>query len=205
MNETIKTIFDRRSVRKYKDTPLTPEDIEFLIDAGRMAPSAMNKQPLKFYVLLDKASIHSFSKEIMAAGLTGIREMKVKDALKMTLGFFHFSAIKNLIFQHDHVFYSAPAVIFITTPKEDEWATLDAGMCAQNIMLAAKSMGFDSCPVGFGRYIMQTKDYKLLNIPDSDKVEIAISIGYGAQQPEAPERLKNNLFFINIADTNVSF
>ena len=118
LNETIKTIFDRRSVRKYKDTPLTLANIEFLIDAGRMAPSAMNKQSLKFYVLLDKTSIHSFSKEIMTAGLTGIGEMKVKDALKMTLGFFRFSAIKNLIFQHDHVFYDASAVIFITTLKK---------------------------------------------------------------------------------------
>ena len=88
LNETIKTIFDRRSVRKYKDTPLTLANIEFLIDAGRMAPSAMNKQSLKFYVLLDKTSIHSFSKEIMTAGLTGIGEMKVKDALKNDARFF---------------------------------------------------------------------------------------------------------------------
>lgn len=205
MNETIRTIFERRSVRKYKDTPLTPADIEFLIDAGRMAPSAMNKQPLKFYVLSHKADISSFSKEIMSGGLKGIREMKVKDALKMTLGLFHFSAIKDMLFQRDHVFYEAPAVIIITTPKEDEWATLDAGMCAQNIMLAAKSMGFDSCPVGFGRYIMQTKDYHLLSIPDSEKVELAISVGYGAQQPETPERRKDNLFFVSITETNVSF
>jgi len=72
-------------------------------------------------------------------------------------------------------------------------------------MLAAISIGFDSCPVGFGRYVMQAKNYPLLNIPDSDKTELAISVGYGEEQPEAPERFKSNLFFISTTETNISF
>ena len=52
---------------------------------------------------------------------------------------------------------------------------------------------------------MQAKNYPLLNIPDSDKTELAISVGYGEEQPEAPERFKSNLFFISTAETNISF
>jgi len=48
-------------------------------------------------------------------------------------------------------------VIFIISPHDNEWASLDVGMCAQNIMLAAKSLGLDTCPVGFGKYVEKTK------------------------------------------------
>ena len=44
-NEILKTIYSRRAVRSYKDKPVPKELIEQLLDAGRMAPSAINKQP----------------------------------------------------------------------------------------------------------------------------------------------------------------
>jgi len=45
MNEVIKNIYERRAVRKYTDQVVTKDIIEEIVDAGRMAPSAMNKQP----------------------------------------------------------------------------------------------------------------------------------------------------------------
>ena len=44
-NETLKTIYERRAVRAYQDKSVSKEIIEQLLDAGRMAPSAINKQP----------------------------------------------------------------------------------------------------------------------------------------------------------------
>ena len=96
----------------------------------------------------------------------------------------------------DPVFHGAPVVIFITSKKDNEWAALDIGMCSQNIMLAAKSIGLDSCPVGMGKYIDQTKIYSRLNIPESEHVHLAIIIGYGNESPEVKERIKNNLIYI---------
>ena len=57
MNEVLKTIYERRAVRKYKHVTVARELIDMLLDAGRMAPSAMNKQPWKFYVLTDQKKI----------------------------------------------------------------------------------------------------------------------------------------------------
>ena len=54
MNEVLKIIYARRAVRKYNDKPLDRKIIEELLDAGRMAPSAINKQPWKFYILTKK-------------------------------------------------------------------------------------------------------------------------------------------------------
>ena len=205
MNETIDIIYQRRAVRKYKDLPLAKETIEKLIEAGKMAPSAMNKQAWKFYVLTDKEMIKSFSKEIIHIAAKGIKEMPLKDVAKATLSFFHFSVIKDILLNHDHVFYDAPVVILITEPKDNEWGDLDAGMCAQNIMLSAKAIGLDTCPVGFGKFIMQTSNYSQLGIPAADEVKLAIVVGYGNEEPEAGERTNDNIVFINSVESNTSF
>ena len=46
----------RFSVRKYSDTPVSEEDLQYILEVTRMAPSAVNKQPWKFVVVKsDKA------------------------------------------------------------------------------------------------------------------------------------------------------
>ena len=45
------SIYNRRSIRKYLDKQITQELIEQIIDAGRMSPSAKNRQPWKYIVL----------------------------------------------------------------------------------------------------------------------------------------------------------
>ncbi len=192
MQEILKNIFERRAVRKYKDMPVPKEMVEILLDAGRMAPSAMNHQPWRFYVLTNPKKIIKFSKEIAQLAIKEIKHVNVTDLLKMTLSNFHLSTMIDFLKNEDHIFYGAPVVIFITTPKADEWGALDVGMCAQNIMLAAKAVGLDSCPVGFARFVTETPDYFYLNIPDTEQVHLAVVIGYGDEHPEPHERIGNN-------------
>lgn len=47
---SINAIYNRRSIRKYKDKAVAREDIAQIIDAGRQAPSAKNRQPWKCIV-----------------------------------------------------------------------------------------------------------------------------------------------------------
>jgi len=77
-----------------------------------------------------------------------------------------------------------------------EWAGLDIGMCAQNMMLAAKSLGLDTCPVGAAKYVQETDLIAKLHTPYTEHVELAIILGYGNEQPEVHERIKNNLTYI---------
>ena len=180
LNETINSIYERRAVRKYKDKIVDKSLIEKIIDAGRMAPSAINKQPWKFYVLTNKNDIKSFSKEI-----ANIAEQH-----------FHLSHGVNIFKTDDPVFYNAPVVIFLTTPKKDDWGLIDIGLCAQNMMLAAKSYGLDTCPVGFAKFVEQTSIYPKLNIPNTEQVDLAIVVGYGNETPTIHERNKNNVVFL---------
>ena len=196
MNDTIKTIYERRSVRKYKTKPVERNLIWQIVDAGRMAPSAINKQPWGFYILTDKEVIKDFSKEISKAVIKGFIKSGIRGIVKAGKDFFHFSHGIDFLKEEDSIFHGAPVVIFITSPKDNEWATLDIGMCSQNIMLAAKSLGLDSCPVGLGKFVEETKIFSRLNVPNSEQVNLALIIGYGDEHPEAKERMKNNLIFV---------
>lgn len=55
MNVGTMTIKSRRSVRKYKPTPIPPYVIQDVLDCGRLAPTAKNLQPWLFGAVTDKA------------------------------------------------------------------------------------------------------------------------------------------------------
>lgn len=180
-NETLKTIYERRAVRKYLDKGVPKEMIEQLLDAGRMAPSAINKQPWKFYVVTNKELIQQASDEIG----------------KVAASHYHLAFASGLLKMVDAIFHGAPVVIFITAPKTSEWAPLDIGMCAQNIMLAAKSLGLDTCPVGMGKFIEETKSFSKLKVPPTEKVLLSITVGYGNKTPDVHAREKRNVTYID--------
>jgi nitroreductase len=194
---TIQTIFSRRSVRKFKNKEVDDFLIEQVIDAGRMAPSAINQQIWKFYVLTDETLIAAFSREIKASAMKRFVHSGIRNIVEMTSHMLHFPHGLDFGSQADPVFHGAPVVIFITGPKKNEWAHLDIGMCAQNMMLAAKSMDLDTCPVGFAKYVCDTKYFYRLHIPDTEEVVLAVILGYGNEDPKIQERKKENIFFVH--------
>jgi nitroreductase len=189
INDVTKNIFERRSVRKYQNKPVSKTIIKKIAECGTMAPSATNKQPWKFYVLTQSEMIHEFSKEIVKAAM--------RESSKSVLGLFDFPNSEEQMKVSDMVFYHAPVVVFITSPCDDEWADLDIGMCAQNMMLAAHSFGLESCPIGFAKYVEQSSVYSKLKIPENERVNLAIIFGYGDELAVFHERKKGNIFFID--------
>jgi nitroreductase len=193
--EMLKTIYERRSVRRYLDKAVDRELIEKVISAGCMAPSAMNRQPWKFYMLTNKETIKSFSKEIAKVTARELLKSGPLGIVKLAAGALSSIHLGDLLKGPDPIFYGAPVVIFITAPADNEWAPLDIGMCAQNIMLAAKSLGLESCPLGVGKYVEHTKIYYQLQVPFPEKVLLAIIIGYGNETPTAHARATDNVFY----------
>ena len=196
MNKTLATIYSRRAVRKYKPGSIDRNVISEILDAGRMAPSAMNTQPWRFYVLTDREDIRAFSKAIRGGVVKGVLKMGLRKILKLAVSVLHFPLRTDVARSKDMIFYDAPVVIFITAPRDYEWAGLDIGMCTQNMMLAAKSMGLDTCPIGSAKYVEETKLYTKLQIPKTEKVELALVLGHGDEQPPVHDRLKDNVVYI---------
>lgn len=195
-NEVLKTIYARRAVRKYNDNLIDRNLIEQILDAGRMAPSAINKQPWKFYVLTNKEQIKLFSKEIAKSAAIEFLKSGIKNVVKAASDAIHLSHGIDFFKGDDPIFHGAPVVIFITSPKDNEWAALDIGMCSQNMMLAAKSLGLDSCPVGLGKFVEQTKVFSTLNVPKTERVSLAVILGYGDESPILHERIKTNVTYL---------
>ena len=185
MNEVLQVIYERRAVRKYRDQPVDKKLIEQIIDAGRMAPSAMNRQLWKFYVLTDKRQIRSLSPTIVKVANKVLSWAHGIDHTKTT----------------DIIFHNAPVVIFITAPKRNDWASLDIGMCSQNMMLAAKSIGLDTCPIGFAKLLQKTDKISILGMSTSEEIKLAIIVGYGDENPPVHERKKDNVKFIQVHES----
>ena len=176
----MQAIYERRAVRKYKEKPVDKKLIDLIIDAGRMAPSAMNRQLWKFYVLTDKDLIRSLSPFI------------VKLANKVLSWAHGVDPSKT----EDIIFHNAPVVIFITAPKKNEWAALDIGMCCQNMMLAAKAQGLDTCPIGFAKFLEKTKKISILGLSPKEQIKLALIVGYGDENPPVHERKTDNVKYI---------
>ncbi|MGZ3810417.1 MAG: nitroreductase [Mucilaginibacter sp.] len=199
--EAIKNIYERRSVRQYQQRPVARELIEQVIDAGRMAPTAMMKQPWRFYVLTEPTSIAEFSKAIIKTLTHEMMHEGPAGIAKLAMG-----ALYNLYYgdllKGPDIFYGAPVVIFIAASKDEPWACYDVSMCAQNMMLAAKALGLDSCPLGVGKSVEHTPIYYKLKIPYPEQVFLALVIGYGDAHPKAHKRIKDNVVYVN--DTNLT-
>ncbi len=155
----------RRSVRSYQTKPIPEKIIYQLIDAARWGPSGANLQPWKFIAITDP-------------------EIK-KEIGKYARFFF----IKSY-----HI-AEAPLVIAVLADlNKSKWAVIDSSMAAQNLMLAAHSLGLGSCFVG---YFAEEKIKKVLAIPANFKVVGLITVGFPAEKPSIPKRLdvKEILFF----------
>ena len=145
-----------------------------------MAPSDMNRQVWKFYTVTDKMKINELSMAIKTIADKAFHLAHGTDSSKST----------------DIIFHNAPAVIFVTVPKTYEWAAIDIGMCCQNMMLAAISLGLDTCPIGFARLLEKSKEISLLPMSDSEQIHLAVIVGYGDESPEVHERKGDNVKYI---------
>ncbi len=198
-NLVLEIIYKRRAIRKYTERTVEAELIEKILDAGRMAPSAINKQPWHFYILRKPETIQAFSKAIMSSSKMAMFKAGIKEAFHAIThpGTFHLKDGIEFFKANDPVFHNAPLVIFITSSKSNDWAPLDIGMCAQNMMLAAKSFGIDSCPIGFGKFIENANEYNLLNIPNDQHVNLALIFGYALETPELHTRTRDNVIYVD--------
>jgi nitroreductase len=107
-------------------------------------------------------------------GLYNLLGIQKGDALRM-----HEQHARN------YKFFDAPVgLIFTVDTIMEQGSWLDYGMFLQNIMLAAKARGLDTCPqaalIQFHRVIREE-----LEIPDSESVICGMSLGYA--DPDAPE------------------
>lgn len=167
INEILKAINERRSCRAYKTQPVPRELIEKLLHSAVMSPSACNRQPWNFTVVANKEKIGELGKKVMANLVTPASSNKpVADKKEMP-------------------FYGAPLLIIICAEKDYKWAKIDVGIAAENIMLAAHSLGLGSCYIGFALALNNdAAALEELGIPANCEVIAPLVFGYPDETPK---------------------
>lgn len=136
MNAVVENIMSRRSVRRFKSQQLSPEHLRQILEAGLWAPSAGGRQSAIMLVCQDAQANEDMGR---------INRKIFGGALKPGA---HIVNEKQISIAEDDslqsAFYSAPTVITIFAPEGHRWGINDCTVMAQNLMLAAWSLGVGS-------------------------------------------------------------
>lgn len=117
--EFMDVISKRRSVRKYKPDPVPEEDIEYILEAARLAPSWANSQCWKFIVVIDP----EIKEELAKAGNSWIAAAPV-------------------------VIVACADPSRPGTKGDQEYYMLDVGIAMEHLVLAATDRGLGTCWIG---------------------------------------------------------
>lgn len=180
-NPVIGNIMARRSVRAYKEQAVPRELLEQIVECGINAPNAMNAQQWEVRVVESKAWIDKATEAYK-------QSVKGTPAEKMVTE----PSFKNM-------FRNAPAVIFIGH-KPSKYTAVDCGLMAENMMLAAQSLGLGTVcmasPVMFLTQVAGAEFLSSLSFSEGYEPLICIGIGYADEAPAAKPRNKDVIKYI---------
>lgn len=185
MNETLSVISSRRSHRAYQAAPISREKLEALLRAGVESPSAVNRQPWHFSLVQNQALLDEINRATRGRVMAKSPDQR------------------SPRFEDDafHVFYHAPAVIFISGDPESVWTRIDCGIAVENIALAAESLGLGSVILGLPREAFQTEDApafrQALGFPEGWDFVIAIALGVPTDNKPAHPVGENKITWVD--------
>ena len=191
----------RRSVRAFKREPLRRELVEEILDDAATAPSGANIQPWRVYVV-SGAVKDELAQALVAAARAGTAPAPahfpepLPETFRARLADFGTRYYASLgIDRNDALmrmrqternfsFFGAPVgLIFAIDRRLKPHSWIDLGLFAQNVMIAAKARGVDTCPqVSFVPFHEQIASH--LGMPAEEVTAFGMAMGYG--DPDAP-------------------
>ncbi|MFO8047678.1 MAG: nitroreductase family protein [Desulfosudaceae bacterium] len=200
-------IYNRRSNRLFKNKTIPRKTIHRVLEAGRFAPSAGNCQPYQFIVLTNPALIRELERKAMML----LRPLKnlylskngrrswLKTVVFTLASYFKrnsfdprpITAMQKADNHNKRMFFDAPVVILILKDKRGiSNPDLDVGICAQNMVLAAHSLGLGTCYVSLPMEPLSMPYMsgfrKKLGIASPYKAVTSIALGYAKGRIDRP-------------------
>jgi nitroreductase len=158
--DVLEAIKNRYSCRHYQNKPIEPEKVEILMEAARLAPSARNVQDWRFVVVSDAKKRKSL--QTAAAGQEFVGQAPVVIAACSCT-----NKRMNLCSQ--------------------PYSSINVSIALEHIALAATSLGLATCWIGSFK---PQSVRKILNIPTHIEIVELMTVGYPADRPKSPTRLK---------------
>ncbi|MBO7068252.1 MAG: nitroreductase family protein [Bacteroidaceae bacterium] len=159
-----KTLSEKRySVRSYSGEPVEEEQLHYILECARLAPSAVNLQPWKFYVLSSQED------------RSLLQQCYKRDWLSQAPLYI------LLTVQHD--------VEWVRSDGKRH-GDIDVAIAAEHICLAAAELGLGSCWVcNFDAQLC----HRLLNLPEEEEAVVLIPIGKAAADSKISEKKRKDL------------
>jgi nitroreductase/Pyruvate/2-oxoacid:ferredoxin oxidoreductase delta subunit len=193
--QLVRLMRSRRSCRNYAERELDRSILEDLVKIGTTAPSGTNSQCWSFTILPDRPSVLALGKQIGAffRRLNRLAERRWlcillkwigKGELDMYYREYYESVRRGLEdweqSGRERLFHGAPAAILVGSRPGASCPAEDALLAAQNILLAAHSMGLGTCLIGFAVAAIRQapRIRRFLGIPAREKVHAVIALGY---------------------------
>ena len=172
MNESIKNMIERRSVRGYKPDMIPKEDLDLILEAGTYAATGMGMQSPVIVAVTDKATRDQLSK--MNADVMGT---------------------------DTDPFYGAPVVLVVLADKNRPTYIYDGSLVMGNLMLAAHPLGLGSIWIHRAKEEFERPEYqallKKLGIEGEWEGIGHCAVGYiDGEAPKAAKRKDNRVFWI---------
>ena len=158
MNEVIKNLLTRRSVRKFTDKKIAREELDILLKVALAAPSGMNKQTWQFTLVDDKEKIQKLATEVGKA-----------------------------MDRENYDIYKPAALIIPSNLRDSAWGMEDNACALENIFLAAHSLGIGSVWINQLRHCCDVPTVRVIltewGIPEDHVVYGIAALGYQDGQP----------------------
>ena len=155
MNEVLRTIKNRRTIRRFKSDPIEDKKLQAILDAGRWAPSFSNLQPWRFIVIKDQELKNALDKAARESVLhLGINEAPV-------------------------------VILVCVDRRIDPLHAIEAGAAAtQNMTLAATSLGLGAGWIGIWGTETEASIQKLFKLPETIRAVSLLPLGVSDESPE---------------------
>ena len=173
MNETMKAILERRSTRHYTDEPVSEEALAQILEAGLWAPTARNRQEVKIAVVRDPAWRAEFRAAFEAAdGRPGFRNFD----------------------------FGCPVFLFLYGEKDFPYIEMDSGIAAENMAIAAESLGLGTCMIGCIRGFLRSEAgapwREKLGMTEEDIFTVGLCIGHIGKPTKKQERKEGRIRYL---------
>lgn len=182
-NETLRIIKQRRSIRDFKDEQIKDEELQVILEAGLYAPNA-GDQAWHFTAVQNRELLNKLN-------------ICAKEAARQIGG--HLGELGND--EKFNCLYEAPTLIIVSGEEGSICPEVDCAIAAQNLLIAAESMGIGSCWIFFVTLAFNSSQadelQNELKIPHGYKPYYAAVFGYkNSEVVNIPDRKPNLITYI---------
>ncbi len=197
-------ITSRHSVRAFLDTPVDVQTIKDILAVSSRAPSGTNTQPWKVYVVTGQKRAEMIDR-VCAAQIELHQKPELADQYKETFAYYPETWISPFIDRRrengwglygllniqkgekekmaaqqlrNFQLFDAPVALYFTVNKAmGIGSKMDISMMIQNVMVAAKARGLDTCPQAAWNHFHPIV-LDVLDAPDDEELVCAVALGY---------------------------